>query len=582
MSLLRSMTESGETAGASRAAVEPSLAVTVSAIPVLTFCLAILVRRLAELSGHAANLGLCLAAAFLATGLGLIAAFPARRRLVVMVIAAEAVIAVAAALLFHRLPDAGFDAQSYHLPSVLRLLAGWRPMVEATDLTLSNSYPSGLWTVFAGFDSLFGFESGRAASLLLIVSAFGVAWAVFRRAGFSSSGSSGRTLILIANPVVISQILTALPDGPMYELALTMICSLLIMLEDEGGLPILLAGATLILLCNAKLTGVYFGGLALLVVGGLLLWRANGRLAGLNARRRQIGLLAAAGLVAIGFVGWRPYVTNVLDHRAIIYPPPSELGYKPGSASQVPANLDRAGLAVKLAALVFARTDGNGGPVEWKVPGVFNRHELSMASDTRNGGFGPFFGAATLLAFGALGWALVKGRGRGGFGYRRQVLFGLMAYGVLTTVLFPEPWWARFVPLAWLATVSAGWLALELRPGAGVRACAIGVAFFSLLNCAVAGWSAAVVGLASGRDIEDKLNRMAHDPKPVYLTRGTVWNAAIEGQHAAEDVWRRRLSDHGRADVVIIPRAHCREIESLSVDVKRCEPPTLSSQEEQR
>jgi len=91
-----------------------------------------------------------------------------------------------------------------------------------------------------------------------------------------------------------------------------------------------------------------------------------------------------------------------------------------------------------------------------------------------------------------------------------------------------------------------------------------------LLNCAVAGWSAAIDGLASGRDIEDKLNRMAHDPNPVYLTRGTVWNAAIKGQHAAEDVWRRRLSDHGRADVGIIPRAHCREMEFLTVDVKRC------------
>ena len=582
MSLLRSKTASVGTAGASRAAGAPSLAFAVAAIPVLTFCLAILVRRLAELSGDAWNPGLCLAAAFAATGLGLIAAFPARRWRVFALMAGQASLAVAAALAFHKLPDNGFDAQSYHLPSALRLLAGWRPMVEPTDLTLSNSYPSGLWTVFAGFDALFGFESGRAASVLLIVGAFAAAGALLRRTGLSPALSSGFALILAANPVVLSQALTALSDGPMSELALTLICSLLVMLEDKGVPAALLAGAALILLCNVKLTGLYFGGLALLVAGGLLVLRGNRTLNGWIERRRQIAIVAAAGLIAIGFAGWRPYVTNVLEHRAIVYPPPSELGYRPGGASQVPANLDGAGRATKLAALAFARTDRDGGPVEWKAPGVFDRRELRMASDTRNGGFGPFFGAATVLAFGALGWALVNGRGRGGFGYRRQALLGLTAYGLLTTMLFPEPWWARFVPLAWLATVSAAGLALELRPTAAVRACAVGVACFSLLNCAVAGWSAAVDGIAAGRDIEDKLDRMARDPNPVYLTRGTVWNAAIEGRHAAEDVWRRRLSDRGKADVVIVPRAQCREIEFLSVDVKRCAPPSSPANETQR
>ena len=78
-------------------------------------------------------------------------------------------------------------------------------------------------------------------------------------------------------------------------------------------------------------------------------------------------------------------------------------------------------------------------------------HELRMSTDTRNGGFGPFFGAATLVALAALAWATVRRTSSGTSNrHRIEVLLGLTAYGFVTTILFPEPWWARFVPLAWV------------------------------------------------------------------------------------------------------------------------------------
>ena len=83
-------------------------------------------------------------------------------------------------------------------------------------------------------------------------------------------------------------------------------------------------------------------------------------------------------------------------------------------------------------------------------------------------------------------------------------------------------------------------------------------------------------GLRNAADIKQKLERMVDDPRPIYLSRGTIWNTRIGGQHAAEDVWRQRLRDLGKTAVVVVPRADCQKIEFLSVDVERCAAPNIS------
>jgi hypothetical protein len=565
----------GRGENATVAAWNRSLAFAIAAIPIFTFCLEVTIRRAAEFAGFALDPGISLALAATVTCVAMIGAAERRGGVIFGIAVLLAAAATVAALGFRRFPDNGFDAQSYHLPSELRLLAGWKPMVEGTDLILSNSYPSGLWTMLGGFDAIFGFESGRAIVPLVMIAAFSASWSLFRRAEFSAGQSSALALLLVANPVALSQSLSALPDGVLYELTLMLVCTLMTMIEDLSLKPALLAGAALLLVCNVKLTGLYFTTLALVVWCGLLLLRRVARGQTLSLRRAQFALLTAAGLIAVGFAGWRPYATNLIEHHALLYPPASELGYKPGAATQVPPNLDGAGHAKKLAALLFARTDMDGGPVIWKIPGAFARSELKMATDTRNGGFGPFFGVAVVLAFGILALAAVfRTRPPSPLDFRLEALIGLTAYGVITTALFPEPWWARFVPFAWAAPIGASLIACELRPTAAIRSSAVGVAVLLAANSAIAGYDAVRDGVASARDIELKLDRMSSDPGPIFLSRGTLWNSVIDGRHAAEDVWRRRLHDRGKFDVRVLPRERCRALEFLSVDVKRCAAPS--------
>ena len=409
-----------------------------AAFSVLTFTLLVILRRGAELAGYAPNLGVMLVLSAAVIVVLMLSADRAHRWVSGGSALFMAGVAATAALGFRKIPDYGFDAQSYHLPSVLRLLNGWKPMIEPTDLTLSNHYPSGMWTILAGIDSIFGFESGRAIGPIVMLAAGGVVWTMLHRVGLAAVPRALVTVLLVANPVAVSEMFTAYADGVLYELTLILICSLLMLLEDRRLATTMLACASTILVVNTKLAGLLFAPLALATWGLLLLLRFGSALVLMRDRRSQVAMLVAASVLAVGFVGWRPYVINFLEHHRLVYPPPDELGYKPGTGNQLPTNLSTAGTMVKLAALFFARTDIDGGPVNFKVPGTFTRQELRMSTDTRNGGFGPFFGAATLVALAALGWATIRRTSsrtldRHGI----EVLLGLTAFGFVTTILFP-------------------------------------------------------------------------------------------------------------------------------------------------
>ncbi len=551
------------------------LELAAAAFPVFTFALLVILRRGAELAGSAPNLGLLLVLSATITGALMLAAGQAHRRATTAIIVCFAGLAAAAALAFHQIPDSGFDAQTYHLPSVLRLLNGWKPIIEPTDLPLLNYYPSGNWTILAGFDAIFGFESGRAIGPVLMVAAGGAVWTILRRTGMAAVPRAIVTVLLVANPVAVSQIFTAYADGVLYELALILICSLLMMVEDRRPATTMLACAAVILVFNTKLAGLFFASLALATWGALLLFRFRSASAFMRERRSQLAMLIVAGLLAAGFVGWRPYVINLLEHHRLVYPPADQLGYKPGSGNQLPTNLSTAGRIPKLAALFFARTDIDGGPVTFKVPGTFGSDELRMSNDIRNGGFGPFFGAATVVALAALLWATVRRRcSRSSNRQLIEAMLGLTVYGLMTTILFPEPWWARFVPLAWVIPIAAVSLAGTMRPqDMFIQSCTIICMALSTLNVAIAAISAVRDGVRNAADIKQQLERMVRDQRPVYLSRGPIVNARLGDRHAAEDVWQRRIWDRGKTAVVILPRADCRKIELLRPDVARCASP---------
>lgn len=91
---------------------------------------------------------------------------------------------------------------------------------------------------------------------------------------------------------------------------------------------------------------------------------------------------------------------------------------------------------------------------EWKIPFAVSPKELyaMQSTDTRIGGFGPWYGGCVLLALtlGIFGW-------RSRSWAHNRAFVTVMISLVLLIGINPEAWWARYVPFAWLLPIAA-WL----------------------------------------------------------------------------------------------------------------------------
>ncbi len=370
--------------------------------------------------------------------------------------------------------DTSWDGTSYHLPSTLVIAEGWDPIYEKASVSLANVHANGISTVRAALYCLFGtVECAKVFNIVLLVAA------VFSLcAAFSSLIDRplrplelGLVYALIANPVATGQIFTFYVDGNLFSLSIMLIAATLMVGSPHRGIALRLLASAIVLLLGAKLTAAVF---ALLLPGAaaLSIWRR------LSSWRALIAVTLCAYAIGTSFIGFRPYVTNLLEYGHLV--PDADVGqladFRPKQLADVPAPLT-------LVASVISQT--NVAPVvRPKLPFSISRQELlSMgAPDTRIGGFGPFFALELCLSFAALCY----------FGvllWRTDVWptatpFLILALSLtIISAVFPEPWAARYVPFFGLVP---GLLAFSIctvpKPPALGRLLVLAVVFLGLLN----------------------------------------------------------------------------------------------------
>ncbi len=185
---------------------------------------------------------------------------------------------------------------------------------------------------------------------------------------------------------------------------------------------------------------------------------------------------AGAFLLGLIIFGFSPYVTNTLSQGNPLYP---ALGTDRSdyTAPQFPSNFTGRNPAFLLFYSIFAKSDNVRGPDKTavlKIPFTVSRDELEAFTDTnaKQGGFGPLFGGAILLAFFVLAEALInlyrlRGRPIRGndppdperFEINRKTNIGIGLFCsalVLSTCLInPASSLARFIPQMWLLPIFA-------------------------------------------------------------------------------------------------------------------------------
>lgn len=370
--------------------------------------------------------------------------------------AVSLVLAALSLLLSWAVYDTSLDGQHYHFQAIYALAEGWNPyrdtsappaLIEQATLWVIH-YPRAAWVVSANLLSAgLPLATVKAVNFLVFFASGALALGVLLRFGFAWPVAGLLAGAALCNPIMLSQLFTGMNDGLFGLCILVFIISMVTwgFYRDTFALMVGLAAMTMAL--NLKFSAIpVFALLAAAVCIGTYL--AHGRMTAMTS----VAMLFAAGLIAVVLLGWSPYMQNVLQFGHVFYPlmGPRALDIM---MSNTPDVLDGLSAAQRFLYSLFAETHaGYETAARLKPPFVLLPGELRAAGgvDVRIGGFGPLFSGIVVLAV-ACAAALVVREDR-----REPAVLTLLyiaAVLLLSVVLMPQNWWARYVPQLWLVPV---------------------------------------------------------------------------------------------------------------------------------
>ncbi|MFC4269862.1 hypothetical protein GQF03_04980 [Sneathiella chungangensis] len=475
----------------------------------------------------------------------------------------------------------GHDGYVYHLPAIWDLAAGWHPFFTPHNNIWIDSYPTGYWALQSYIVATTGLPFAGLALLGGLAIFVGLQAFAFFNGRLSSQRPRVRFVaaliiagLVIANPVVLIQIQTHYVDAPLYIVGTAIVFFMLTDAIEPNRLAKWGVCGGIILFLNIKTSALYFG--PLIIFGGfvmeLILNKANLRLFPrvIDWFKSKGILYAAAGIFAIVAIGYKPYVTNILDHGALLYPQSDEImdGNTPMNVKgPMPAPM-------KFLYGVFAKTEDNlwGVPTEeeihLKFPGTFQIKEfIAPYFDIRRGGFGPFFSLALILSLISYAACRIVARNTELYSWSREgdAIAGLGGVLLVSSMFFPESWWARYIPFAWLSCIffvlPAFYLKGAKKSVVIVRTLSV-IAVLSLIGCVLSG------GLGALRQHYHSYNRTL--PIDVMEEYSVVELTLVKDIRVFQDYQSKSQSDAVAVWASILQRRGVNTIEQPNFNHEKC------------
>ncbi len=349
--------------------------------------------------------------------------------------------------------DLSYDGQAYHQEAIILLNKGWNPVYttlnnEATANleTWLNHYPKGVWIFATGIYKLTGnIEYGKVMSIYSGVIAFAFCLLAIYKTKISWLFKILGILVLVLNPVLIYQSLSYYLDGIVVSFLLCLVAILIKIYKDKDKslfYPFLFVA---IILMNTKLSAPIF---ALIIMGTVIIYAWVNEKSYLALRLLKYTILAT--LMGLFFVGYNPYIINFARQGNFFYPTMGQgaIDYVPANT---PENLWNVKAPFRLVSSIFAVSSlarGKGQYAEFKTPFTFSEKEIQtfVETNTKTGGFGPFFSGIFVLSLGAFGFYLfsknisIPDKRTALFVF--AILFGMAAIVPTSSV-------ARYVPFIW-------------------------------------------------------------------------------------------------------------------------------------
>ncbi|WP_312114192.1 hypothetical protein [Brevibacillus reuszeri] len=370
--------------------------------------------------------------------------------------------------------DLSFDGQTYHQEAIILLKEGWNPVHDSPLASLSskpveqmdhkevltafhlwiNHYAKGPWMLDAVMYKVTNqIETGKVFNSLLLAASFFLSLAAMLTAFPTKKGRACLLSFLAAfNPVVITQATSYYIDGQLGSLIL-IICALgYLLFREYRGWVLLTFCASLMLLAQIKFTALVYA--VLLGCGLLVLFYFYDRQ---RKWKSLLGWLSVSLLITVLIVGFNPYVTNTLSKGHPFYPL-SGKGAVDIMTSNSPHNFKEINALQKLGTSLLSKSENIATPndtsFKWPFTVTLDELQVFSAPDVRIAGMGPLFGGALIIGCLILLLLLVSDR------VKAKPFLIVSALLLLTVLINPESWWARYVPQLWLIPLllaTAGW-----------------------------------------------------------------------------------------------------------------------------
>jgi hypothetical protein len=364
-----------------------------------------------------------------------------------------------AAIVALAVPDGSWDGLTYQQEGILTLASGWNPVFQdavafahANELFI-NDYPKLSWIHGAVMLlTTHRIESGKLLNLILLLAAGAqVTATLLRLSKLTLMPLLAVAALAVFNPVVVYQIATFYVDGAVACCLVILIAALASYVVTRRPTSLVVALVASSVVVNLKFTGLAYA-VVLESVALLIVWRWTG----LRAAYRTALAFTAAGVFAVCFIGYAPYMRNLLEHGNPVFGAPTS-----DIAGLRPVNLNDENRLTRFAVSTFSRTEPARAPdgthVKWPWSIAPGEARVLYGADITVGGFGPLFGAALFLALFA---AIVAA---GAPATRRRAVPVLLVAACVAASMFihAETWWARYVPQAWLVPVLIVFVTLE-------------------------------------------------------------------------------------------------------------------------
>lgn len=420
--------------------------------------------------------------------------------------------------------DISYDGEVYHQEAVRQLAGGWNPWHqyllrnESHSAVLLNHYMRGPWICGAAFYAATGnIETGKALHGILLAAALFYSVAALRRLGCSRLTSWLLAALAALNPVAVYQSMSFYIDGQLGSLLLCLLAAAVLEISGDRRQEIGIIAA-ITLAANVKFTGIVYAVVwAALVLAAL--W-FNGRR---DKSRHFVWTALAGGVIGALIIGWNPYMTNLFYYGHPFYP---LYGAGPNNMDIMTANFPTGfGELNMISKLVLANLVESSNGFDHvapalKVPFAVRPAELApfvYGADIRLGGFGPWFSGILLLTLLIL--ASAKRRTREG----HWLL--LAAAAIMITVLInPEAWWARYAPQLWLLPVAAAWHALRDESTRWRRGCGVLLTAALAVNVLMVGYAYGLGNYYATASYRYEAERLLQRPQPLRLWFG-VFNS---------------------------------------------------------